>query len=232
MLARVLSGRYARGDEPLPKVDPPVELPTPMLGSFDSELADATYQVLANEDADARRLYRALDWYQIVLSNAEAVTVDVRVGAARSALEILTNSGDKTKRLVRAYGALVREDDAVASTYAKADVFWANGPVQLTTDEWWMTRLCELRNAIMHGDDVADHLWHHDGHHQLNHIHDNLLKALRTRVAEAADDPALRLRLADRAFSRAAQEVLEVMQRQGQLIDDDSSPDQDERDEP
>lgn len=232
MLARVLSGHGALEDEPLPKVDPPVELPTPRLGSFDVELADATYAVLGTEDVAARQLHRSLDWYRIVLSNAEAVSVDVRVGSARSALEVLTGAGDKTKRLVRAYGRLVREEDAVETTYAEADVFWASGPVQLTADEWWITRLCELRNAIMHGDDVAEELWHHDGHHQLSHIHDSLLKALRAQVAAAVNDPLLRLPKRDRIFPRASQEALEMMKEEGKLPEGDPSRDQGEKDAP
>lgn len=207
MLARVLSGRGARGDEPLPKVDRPVELPTPMLGSFDLELADATYAALGTDDAASRQLYRALDWYRIVLSNAEAVTLDVRVGAARSALEALTGAGDKTKRLVRAYDQLVGEADAPKATYP--NVIWAKGPVELTADEWWMTRLCELRNAIMHGQEVLEELWQHDGHHQLNQIHDNLLRALRAYVAAAVDDPLLRLSKRDRILPRIRQEIVD-----------------------
>lgn len=100
---------------------------------------------------------RALDWFRIALSNGEAVSLDVRVGAARSAFEILTEAGGETKRLVRAYGRLVGEGQIVTATYN--DVFWAKGPVPLTPDEWWMTRLCALRNAIVHGDRVPDELW-------------------------------------------------------------------------
>ena len=40
--------------------------------------------VVVVQDVTARRLSRALDWYEIALSNAEAVSLDVRVGAARA----------------------------------------------------------------------------------------------------------------------------------------------------
>ena len=93
----------------------------------------------------------------------------------RSAVEILTGSGDETRGLVRAYGRLMRDEDSEEVTYA--DVFWANGPVQLTNDEWWMTRLCQLRNVIIHSELVADDLWLHEDQHHVNHVHDQLLEA-------------------------------------------------------
>ena len=84
------------------------------------------------------------------------------------------------------------------------DVFWARGPVQLTSDEWWLTRLSELRNAIVHGDVVTDDLWQHEGHHQLNQIHDRLIGLLKRVVADHAGDELLRLTISDRLFPRIA----------------------------
>jgi hypothetical protein len=209
MLARVMDLRHAPGEEPLPKIAPPVELPKPLFPAFDIEIADATHAALGSGDSPARRLGRAIDWYKIALSNSVAVTLDVRVGAARSALEVLTGAGDETKRLVRAYGDLCRTDTTPQATYDNAR--WAKGPVQLTPDEWWVTRLCELRNAIVHGDEVSDELWRHDGHHQLNHIHDRLIDALSIVVADRAGDPLLRLPRRDRLFSRRVHRTEEVL---------------------
>src|SRR4051794_40372382 len=93
-LHRVRGLRSAELDEPLPPVEPPTELPRPLFANFDAELADAAHDLLVRDGELARRLGRALDWYVVALSNAEAVTADVRVGAARSALEVLTGSGD------------------------------------------------------------------------------------------------------------------------------------------
>ena len=139
VLARVTTVHHAPGKD-LPGIEPPVELQRPMFYSFDGELAEAVHVALGTADAPARRLGRALDWFRIALSNAEAASLDVRVGAARSAFEILTEAGDETKRLVRAYGRLVGGDQTMTATHN--EVFWAKGPVQLTPDEWWMTRLC------------------------------------------------------------------------------------------
>ena len=205
VLAKVTAVRHAPGDDPLPSIEPPTEVPRPMFASFDDEIADAVLAALCTGQAPARRLERALDWYRIALSNSEAVSLDVRVGAARSALEILTEAGDATRRLVRAYGELVRDDLTTRATYS--DVFWARGPVQLTPDEWWMTRLCELRNAIVHGDRVPAELWEHEGHHQINEIHDRLISALRIVVADETGDPVLRLRKSERVFARMAEHV-------------------------
>jgi hypothetical protein len=206
-LAKTLDLRYAPGDEPLPKIAPPDVLPKPIFGHFDAELADATHRLLSRGDTLARRLTRALDWYAVALSNAEAVTPDVRVGAARSALEVLIGSGSESKKLVRAYGKLVRDDETAELIYE--DVFWADGPVQLTADEWWLTGLSELRNAIVHGDEIDAEMWHHDNHHQVNHIHDRLIDTIKAVVAGGADDPLLRLRLGDRGFQRLADEYFE-----------------------
>lgn len=210
VLARVLSGRGADDDEPLPPIDAPVELPAPMFGSMDDELAAAVYVALGVGDDEARQLERALEWYRVVLSNAEAVSIDVRMGAARSALEVLLGVGDKTKQIVRAFGSLVQTADSEERTYE--GIFWANGPVQLTDDEWWLTRLCELRNAIMHGAEVPKELWTHDGHHQLNQVHDKLLLALRAFAAERSGDDLLRLTLQDRIWARAHQKMVEAIE--------------------
>jgi hypothetical protein len=212
VLVRVLSGRGGLDGEPLPPIEPPIELPTPLVSSFDVELAEAVYDALGVDDDRARRLERALEWYRVVLSNAEAASVDVRIGAARSALEALLGVRDETKKIVRAFGRLVRRPDSTEQTYD--DVFWANGPVQLTEDEWWLTRLSMLRNAIMHGDEVSDDLWKHEGHHQLNLVHDKLVAALRAFAAEGAGDDLLALSPSDRDIARrhaAAVKAIEAM---------------------
>lgn len=213
VLVRVLSGRGALDDEPLPPIEPPIELPTPLLSSFDTELAEAVYDALGAGDDRARRLERALEWYRVVLANAEAVSIDVRIGAARSALEVLLAVGDETKKIVRAFGALVRREDSTEQTYE--DVFWAGGPVRLTDDEWWLTRLSLLRNAIMHGDEIPDELWKHEGNHQLNFVHDKLIAALRGFAAQGTGDELLARSPTERAVARrqaAAIRAIEEMQ--------------------
>jgi hypothetical protein len=217
VLARVADLRHSRPDEPLPKIHPPIELPKPLFGHFDAEVADATHRLLTGRNTMARRLSRALDWYAVTLSNAEAVTVDVRIGAARTALEVLTGSGDETKKLVRHYGMMVGTEEAPKTTFD--DVPGFKGPVQLTPDELWMARLCELRNAIVHGDEIDDELWHHDGHHQLDQVHDRLIMALKVQVADASDDGLLRLRLGDRVFPRLDERPVEVARREEEGID-------------
>lgn len=210
ILSRVLSGRGALDDEPLPPIEAPVELPTPLISSFDVDLAEAVYDALGADDDRARRLERALDWYRVVLSNAEAVSIDVRIGAAKSALEVLLGVGDETKKIVRAFGDLVRTPESAEQTYA--DVLWAKGPVQLTNDEWWLTRLSMLRNAIMHGDEVPDDLWRHEGHHQLNLVHDKLVAALRAFAAESAGDDLLALSLPDRDIARRHAKMVKAIE--------------------
>ena len=216
MLVRVTSLRHAEDDEPLPNVAPPVELPKPMMAKFDAEIADATARLLAAGDAAARRLLLALDWYAVALSNSEAVTVEVRIGAARSALEVLTDAGDESKKVVRAYGELMREEETEVATYTSDDVFWARGDVQLTADAWWLTRLSQLRNTIVHGDELDEDLWHHDGHHHLNQIHDRLIAGLRVVVADGIGDAALRAPPGERVWIRAAEEARQHLARRAE----------------
>ncbi len=206
-LRRVTKITGAEEGKPLPKVTPPRELPEPMFGSFDGELAAAALSCLSGEDLAARQLDRALDWYRIAFANSEAITADVRVGAARSALEAMTGAGDSTQQLVRSYGRLVDKEDAPRRTYGPEQVWWAKGEAQLTEEEWWITRLCGLRNAIVHGDEIATELWEHDGHHQVNQIHDRLLGALRAFLAGIAGDPLLRTSSSERIFPRAQQKA-------------------------
>ena len=84
--------------------------------------------------------------------------------------------------------------------------------MQLTDDEWWMTRLCALRNAMVRDDEVPDNLLLHDGQHQLNHIHDRLIAALKRVASELADDPLLRLSRSDRVFRRRQDEMIELLE--------------------
>lgn len=95
------------------------------------------------------------------------------------------------------------------------DVFWAKGPVSLTPDEWWLTRLCELRNAIVHGDELTAEMWEHQGHPQIDHIHDRLIAGLRIFVANHIGDPLLRQRLPDRRHGRMVKEMMDLLAASG-----------------
>jgi hypothetical protein len=116
VLAQAMSINYAPPEKPLPKIAPPSELPKPVFTVLDIEIAIATVSAF-EDDQFGRRLRRTLDWYRIAFSNAHAITPDVRVGAARSALEVLTGVDDKTRKLVRAYGRLLQTDQTPQATY-------------------------------------------------------------------------------------------------------------------
>jgi hypothetical protein len=215
ILARVRAYHSAEPSEPLPPIAPPVELPSNLFGSFDQEVADATYRVITSDGIASRRLRRALDWYLIAYSNAEAVTSDVRIGAARSAVEVLTGAGDQSKKIVRALGRLL--GDETTPTETRTSPIWTKHgvevPVQLTQVEWWMARLCELRNAIVHGHKVSDDLWTHAGHGHIYHVHDRLIECLLAALAEETQDELFRLRGRERASARRVREIVERLQR-------------------
>ncbi len=88
--------------------------------------------------------------------------------------------------------------------------FWKN-TVKLNDDEWWLARFCELRNAIVHGDDVRESDWIHEGDHHLAHAHDALIRCLMAVVAEHVGDELLKLTRSERALPRAAQEAAEMV---------------------
>jgi hypothetical protein len=217
VLARTRAYHRAEPDEPLPLISPPIELPSSMFGNFDHEVADAAHNVIASGGLAGRRLRRALDWYLIAFSNAEAVTLDVRIGATRSAVEVLTGAGDGSKKIVRAFGRLLDDEDSPTETRRSA-IWTRQGepvPVRLSHNEWWMARLCELRNTIVHGDEVPEGLWTHEGHHHLNHAHDRLIDCLLTTLAAETKDSLLRMRGGDRVFARLAHEMDERLAELG-----------------
>jgi hypothetical protein len=212
--ARVMSLHHADDDEPLPKIPAPLELPRPTLGArFDDETADAVMQVLARGDQNSRRLQRALDWYRVMYANADSIANDVRVGATRSALEVLTGAGDQTKKVLRAVGRLLDHTKDPSARQLRTTPFYKQ-PVEMTEPEWWFARLSELRNAITHGDEVPHDLWIHQGHHILNWAHDILMDCLRATLAAAVDDSLLLLAPRDRTFPRIEQRVIDRLKEQ------------------
>lgn len=192
-LVRTTAWHVGRSDKPLPAVPAPIELPKPVFVSFDEELAEATFAALNAEGKAANRLAVALDWYRIALSNTDAVTLEVRVGATRAALEVLLDKS-KSGELADAYCQLVSEPGAPKANYTKEQCGWGGG-VLLSDNGFWLARLTKLRNAIMHGDgnQIPDDLWEYGGHAQLNHIHDRLIDALRAYLAAESRDPLLRM---------------------------------------
>jgi hypothetical protein len=128
----------------------------------------------------------------------------VRVGATGAALEVLTGSGDASRRLVRAVGRLLSDEGA--ETSIRTTTVFPRGPEPLTAEEWWTARFCEFRNAIVHGDEIPEEMWIHEEQSHLNWAHDFLIRALKAVVAQETGDELLRQRLGDRLFPRLAQE--------------------------
>lgn len=194
-IVRQMSLRSAQEGEDLPKVAPPVDLHLPFLSSFDDDMARATFDVLGRGDVDARRLGRALDWYSLCFSNAVAISRDSRIIALRCAFEVLTGAGDETKKVVRAVEEMLKDDSTETVTY---EPWWAKGPVSGTANGVWMTEFSELRNAIVHGDEIPAELWEYDGFGQEFQALDRLLLGLKSFLARAVEDESLRMAYGDR----------------------------------
>lgn len=204
-IVRQTSLRTAREGEELPKVAPPVDLHLPLLSSFDDDMARATFDVLGRGDVDSRRLSRALDWYSFCFSNAVAVGRDARIIALRCAFEVLTGAGDETKKVVRAVEEMLRDDSTETVMYEPG---WAKGPVPGTADGVWMTAFSELRNAIVHGDEVPADFWEYEGFGQEYQALDRLLLGLKSFLAGVTQDESLRMAYGDRKLMQKWHEAV------------------------
>jgi hypothetical protein len=74
-----------------------------------------------------------------------------------------------------------------------------------------LARLCELRNAIVHGDVISDDLWTHEGHHHLDHAHDRLIACLLAALAAETGDAMLRLRGSERVWAQRTEELARLL---------------------
>lgn len=211
-LVRGLSLRSAEEGKALPKVEPPTDLHTPLMASFDVDAAQATFEILGQENVVSRRLDRALDWYELCFSNSVAVSQDARIVALRCAFEVLLGVGDETRKVVRATEELLLTDATKKLTY---DAGWAKGPVPGTIDGLWMSKFSELRNGIAHGDEVPPELWQFEGHDQVSLGHDRLLDAVKSFIANAVADQLLRLPLGERGLARAYQQMVDTLEGDG-----------------
>ncbi|MGH2959934.1 MAG: hypothetical protein ACRDKE_10030, partial [Solirubrobacterales bacterium] len=80
--------RHADAEEPLPKMEPPRELPPSLFSTFDLEVAEATWGAL-NDAEPTLQLGGFLDWMRVVFSNSTSISAGLRIGAARAAIEAL-----------------------------------------------------------------------------------------------------------------------------------------------
>jgi hypothetical protein len=163
----------------------PAELPTPfMYGSFDGAYCDAVFAVLAAGDDQSRRVGRAIDWLDLAWRNTPSITQEVRVVLLRTGFEVLF--GDDDTYVIRDDLGALLDDEHVT----RQERTWTTLGGKLHTAElsdlcWWFMRFAFLRNAIMHGDEVAVTMFEHEGRPHVWLAESRLRNAIKSLVTQA-----------------------------------------------
>ena len=184
-MVTTLSGGHNVLHEDGVTIRPPAELPTPfMYGYFDGFYADAMFATLAGGDDDSRRLGRAIDWLDLAWRNSPSVTPELRVVMLRTGFEVLF--GDDSTFVVRdQLCALLDPDDVGRVQRAWTTLAGKQQTAELSDLGWWFMQFAFLRNAIMHGEEVPETMFEHNGRPHVWLGESRLRQAIKARVAEA-----------------------------------------------
>lgn len=209
-MVTVLSWRSSEPGRPLPKINPPTDLPEPMFFSFDAEYAGALHDALSEDTDEARRLALAIDWLNIAWSNNDDVSARTRALACRSALEALLGGEASTKKQRKALSALLDDPEAPKRLRRWAEHNGKDREAQLTDLEWWFQSFSLLRNRISHGDVIGtegDDWTFDDGEHHLRHADAVLRRAIKRTIIRSGADPLLEETPHKRTMIRAVEEL-------------------------
>jgi hypothetical protein len=206
----VLAMQYSEPGRPLPRIQPPANLPKPMLISFDAEYAGALHDALSRDTDDARRLALAIDWLNITWSNNEDVGAPTRVLAYRSAFEALLGGEASTQKQREALSSLLDDPKAKKRLRRWTEHNGKKGPFQLTDLEWWFQSFSLLRNRISHGDiaGLEGGEWMFDRDHHLHHADAVLRRAIKQTIIRGGADPLLEDSPHRRTMIRAAEKII------------------------
>ena len=196
------------------RIAAPVELHVPSLaGDLDADYGDTLYGLLTAGDAQSRLLARAIDWLDLAWRNTTSISEGIRIACVHSGLEVLLGQPDDTQKLRKALSRLLDDKDAL-----RTQRHWLSGKRQierhseLTDLGWWMANFTELRDAELHGDDVAPEQWKFRGEQQF-WIGESVLRRAIKQVAIDAGHPELELDPLGRAILEATREHLTAARR-------------------
>ncbi|HEX3563219.1 MAG TPA: hypothetical protein VHU24_10310 [Solirubrobacterales bacterium] len=209
-MVTVLQWRSSEPGRPLPKINPPTDLPEPMFFSFDAEYAGALHDALSEDTDEARRLALAIDWLNIAWSNNDNVSARTRTLAYRSALEALLGGEASTKKQREALSALLDDPGAPKRLRRWTEHNGKDREAQLTDLEWWFQSFSLLRNRISHGDVIGtegDDWTFDDGEHHLRHADAVLRRAIKRTIIHGGADPLLEETPHKRTMIRAVEEL-------------------------
>lgn len=137
-------------------VDPPEEVVFPLLpGRIDIEYCSALLAVLRRDEEVARRLGHAIDWLTFAWTNGAAIRWPMRLVALRAGFEVLLGVGEKFEPGREALRQLLAPGEP-RRLRARRKLDGVLRRDRASKLEWWFTKLCFLRNAIMHGESPSE----------------------------------------------------------------------------
>jgi len=219
-MVTTLSGGHNVLHEDSVSITPPTELPTPFMhGFFDGVYSDAVFAVLAAGEPRSRRLGRAIDWLDLAWRNSPSVTPEVRIVLLRTGFEVLF--GNDTYVVRDELSALLEGEDVARQERTWTTLAGKAQTAELSDLGWWFMRFAFLRNAIMHGDEVAPTMFEHEGRAHIWLGESRLREAIKALVAQSGHPTVL--------LDRYERERQERVKRTAQLLaeaeDGDERPD-------
>jgi hypothetical protein len=160
-MVTTLAGGYNVLDEDSIRFAFPAELHSPRTARLlDLEYGSALYKLLCDESPEARRLARTIDWLDLVWRNSDALDLNLRIAALHSGFETLLDAPANAGEAARALSLLLDPADVAKSIRPE----WRTRSGKQIDEEisdlgWWFVQFAQLRNAILHGDEItsADH---------------------------------------------------------------------------
>jgi hypothetical protein len=175
---------------------------------LDTEYGTALYGFLGEDSSGARRLERAIDWLELAWQNADALRLNLRIAAIHSGFETLLDKPADAKAAAQSLSALL--DPPNVEKRARPEWRKRSGvPVDTEISDlgWWFVQFAQLRNAILHGDEITTEHHHDDlgrAHLWVGEL--TLRDAIKETVA-AAGWPELREPVIVRAVNRALRQA-------------------------
>lgn len=220
-MVTTLSGGHNVLHEDSVSITPPAELPTPfMYRFFDGFYSDAVFAVLAAGDDRSRRLGRAIDWLDLAWRNSPSVTPEVRAVILRTGFEVLFGS-DNTYVVRDELSALLDGEDVARHERTWTTLAGKAQAAELSDLGWWFMQFAFLRNAIMHGDEVAATIFEHEGRPHIWLGESRLREAIKALVAQSGHPTVL----LDRGEREREERVKRAMQVLADAEDAQERPD-------
>jgi hypothetical protein len=181
----------------------PNELHVPLTGpNIDKDYLPPLWRVVVGDSGEERRVGRAIDWLDLSWRNTLSISEEMRIMSLKAGFEVLLDSDDVVELRDR-LSALLDPPDV-----ARPEREWvsrAGNPrrAELSDLQWWFTQFTFLRNAIAHGDELADEQFDFDSKRHLWLGEARLRQALKATVARLSGEEDILVDPLERAYRRA-----------------------------